>query len=288
MAAEDLKHKLTLLEKDLSDLKSELKRLKEEARKISEERRDVKSKMRELRLEALKFRDARNGLNEEVKNLKVVSEELRREYSEKLDLLKELRRKIRKSLKMRPSRSQESLEREIAEIDWRIQTEPLPLDEEEKLVKQVKSLEEQLAFYRRLNEMENEAAMLEKSLKEIKCKVNVYRNKIAETAAKSQKFHEKMIECFKKVEAFKSEVDKVNKIYAENRAKTEALRFRYKELLNQISSLKRIIQENEELRRKEAISTLKEKIGREALEKLKRGEKISFEEFKILAEQGKI
>ncbi|MEM2091721.1 MAG: hypothetical protein QXR59_00340, partial [Candidatus Bathyarchaeia archaeon] len=129
---------------------------------------------------------------------------------------------------------------------------------------------------------------LKRRLDKIKGEIASFRERVSEAAAKSQSFHEKMIECLKRADELRAEADKIHEKYRAVKERANTIRLRYRELLNQISDIKRLIREEEDRKRAEAISALKEKISREALEKLKRGEKISFDEFKILAEQGKI
>lgn len=286
--AEDLRRRLASLEREALDLRAELEEVSGELRRIAEERASLKGRVKDLRREAAEFRGERNALNEKVKNLKLILAELKREYDEKAASLRDLRRRVREHLRMKPARSEESLREEIEKIDWEIQTGSLPLEEERKLVERVKSLEKQLSFYRRLHAMRDEISTLESRLKEIKDEISSCRERIAEAAAKSQIFHEKMVEALRRVGELKPKLEEVERRFRESRRRLLDLRLKYRGLKSQISTLRRAIREEEERRRAEALSALKEKIGREALEKLRRGEKISLEEFKILAEQGKI
>ncbi|MEM2610004.1 MAG: hypothetical protein QXS09_00200 [Candidatus Bathyarchaeia archaeon] len=286
--AEDLRRKVADLEREASALRAELEGLEGDARKLAEERDRINSRVRELRHEAAKFKGERDALNEEVKSLKAIIYELKREYNERIHAFRELGQRIREHLRSKPPRDEESLMREIAEIDWKIQTTPLSIEEERKLIERVKSLESQLSFYRRLNSMIAEREGLKRRLDEIKGEIASFRERVSEVAAKSQSFHEKMIECLKRADELRAEADKIHEKYRAVKERANTIRLRYRELLNQISDIKRLIREEEDRKRAEAISVLKEKISREALEKLKRGEKISFDEFKILAEQGKI
>jgi phosphoserine phosphatase len=286
--AEVQRKKLIELEGEISELKVEMDRLSDEARRFVEKRNSIHEKIRELRLEATKLKVERDALNDEVKNLKIILGELNESYHEKLNNLNGLRQKIREHIKIKPAESEENLKREISEIEWKIQTSSLMLEEENKLVKRVKSLETRLAFYSKLKEMRSEATNLREQIKKLKDEIASCRSKIAEDAAKSQKLHERMMEHFREIDKLKAEADEMHKIYLETREKISSLRLKYADLLSQISSLKKIIREEEEKKRIEATAAIKRKIESEALEKLKRGEKISFEEFKILAEQGKI
>lgn len=285
---EDLRRRVADLEREASALRAELEVLEREARKLAEGRDHINSRVRELKLEAIKFKSERDALNEELKSLNAIIYGLKREYNERIHAFRELGQKIREHLGNKPPRDEESLMREIAEIDWKIQTTPLSLEEERKLIERVKSLESQLSFYRKLNSMIAERESLRRRLDEIRGEIASLKERVVEAAAKGRSFHERMIECFKRADELRAEADKIHEEYRAVKEKANALRLRYRGLLNQISAIKSLIHEEEERKRAKAISALKERVEKEALEKLKRGEKISFEEFKILAEQGKI
>lgn len=286
--AEEQRGKIVELEREISELKVEMDRLRDEARKFVEKRNSIHEKMRELRLEAVKLKGERDALNDEVKNLKIILGELKQSYHEKLNALDELKQRIRNYIKTKPAENEEYLKKEISEIEWKIQTSSLPLEEENNLVKRVRFLETRLAFYRNLDEMRSKAALLKEQMKKLRDEITSCRNKIAENIMKSRKLHESMMEHFREIDELRVEADRMHKMYLERMEKISSLRLKYAGLLGQISALKKIIREEEEKRRTEAAAALRGKIKREALEKLKRGEKVSFEEFKILAEQGEV
>jgi uncharacterized coiled-coil DUF342 family protein len=60
------------------------------------------------------------------------------------------------------------------------------------------------------------------------------------------------------------------------------------EKLEQVKALCAAIRQKEEEEKSRHQANLKKQVEDEALEKLKQGKKLSFDEFKILAEQGKI
>lgn len=280
--SEDLRGKIAGLEQEISGLLVELERLDADARRLAEERRVLVGKIRELRVKASEYKGRRDSLNGEVKSSKAVIAELKREYGEKVEALKRLKRDIREYLRSRPAKSEEALAKEIASLDWKIQTTPMSIVEEQKIIEQIKALERQMDFYRKLKTMEEEARNLENRLKELESEVTFHRNRIAENVVESQKFHEMMIKTLNEINELKSRLNDVNSKYMENRSKAADLRLKHKDLLNQIYAIRKLIREEEERRRRESIAAIKEKVKKEALEKIKRGEKVSFEEFKIL------
>ncbi|MEM1989047.1 MAG: hypothetical protein QW782_00215 [Candidatus Bathyarchaeia archaeon] len=282
---ENLRRRLADLEQEASSLIAEIERNDAEARKLAGERRVLLDKLRSLRAEALEYKSRRDGLNDEVRNLKIILAELKREYAEKLDSLRKLRRGIKEHLRFKPAKSEEALAREINNLDWKIQTTPMPVIEEQKIIEQIKMLERQMEFYRKLGSMKDEIKEIEARLNEIKDKITFYRKMIAEKVSESKIFHEKMIKAFGEVNELKSKLNEVTNKYLEIRNEAAKLRLKRKDLLDQIHAIRNLIREEEERKRREVISTLKEKIKRETLEKIRRGEKVSFEEFRILVEE---
>jgi len=282
---EDLRRKLAGLEQETLGLLAELERSNADARRLAEEKRDLIGKIRDLKSKALEYKSRRDSLNEEVKSFKAALAELKREYDAKLDSLKRLKRSIKEFLRFKPPKSEETLAKEIADLDWKIQTTSMPISEEQKIIDKIKSLERQMNFYRRLKSMEEEAKNLKNRLEEIKNEIALYREKIAESVAESQRFHEMMIKLFNEVNELKSRLNEVNSRFMENRSEAAKLRLKHKDLLNQIHVIRKLIREEEEKKRRESIAAIKERIKKEALDKIKRGEKVSFEEFKILVEE---
>lgn len=283
--SEDLKRKLISLEQEALRLLAELERSNADARKLAEEKRDLIGKIRGLKAKALEYKSKRDSLNGEVKNFKAALAELKREYNEKLDALRRLKRSIKEFSRFRPSKNEEILAKEIADLDWKIQTTSMPITEEQRIIKRIKSLERQMDFYRKLKSMEEEARNLENRLEEIKNEIDLYRKKIAESVAESRKSHEMMIKVFNEVDELKSKLNDVNSRFMENRGEAARLRLKHKDLLNQIHVIRRLVREEEEKKKRESIAVIRERIKKEALEKIKRGEKVSFEEFKILVEE---
>ncbi|MEM3174448.1 MAG: hypothetical protein QXU02_06135, partial [Candidatus Bathyarchaeia archaeon] len=197
--SEDLRGRIAGLEQEISGLLVELERLDADARRLAEERRVLVGKIRDLKARASEYKGRRDSLNGEVKGSKAVLAELKREYVEKVEALKRLKRNIKEYLRLRPAKSEEALAKEIASLDWRIQTTPMSIVEEQKIIEQIKALERQMDFYRKLRTMEEEARSLENRLKELESEVTLHRKRIAENVVESQKFHEMMIKTLNEI-----------------------------------------------------------------------------------------
>jgi len=288
MMSSDLERRIRELYDRVDQLKAERDELRINAQRWVEKRDGIREEIRKIRLTVRNLKRKRNMLNDEVRQLKVLREadkKRRREIFEKIRRLREERKRV--SMK-KPRRSRSYLEGEIKKIEWKIQTEPLPLDVEKELVNNIRILESQLGVYRRIEELNAEIAELMKKADEIRKEISSYRSRILEKAAESREFHLKMLRKIERIKELEAEAEKSHQIYLEYKKKTKALSLEIKKLLDEIRSIQEMMEkmEKEERRRKE--ETLKRKLVENALKKIKRGEKISFNEFKILLEKGKI
>ena len=118
--------------------------------------------------------------------------------------------------------------------------------------------------------------------------LTVDREKKQEIAQQSQSFHEKMITLLEKAKELKTEADEMHVKYTDCREKAKVQHTKYLSVLAKIKALRAEIRRKEDAERAEQEANLRNQFEAKALKKLKNGKKLTFEEFKILAEQGKI
>ena len=82
----------------------------------------------------------------------------------------------------------------------------------------------------------------------------------------------------------KSEADGLHAAYLQEKEKTKPLRSEINKLVEQKEKLQSVMREEEERKRRTAEQALKEKLGSQAKDKLRRGEKLSWDEFQLLSE----
>ncbi|MCW4026751.1 MAG: hypothetical protein NWE76_04620, partial [Candidatus Bathyarchaeota archaeon] len=239
--------RLEELERQLDTLRAERDRLNEEALKWAGKRDLLHEKTKKLRLEARSFRDDRDELNAAVHQLKTLREEVRTERLAKIDQLKTLRKEAKEASSYRPSRSSQSLENEIAAIEWKIQTASPSLDEERRLVEQVKALETQMSVYRKVQAMKEKIAKLQSEATALKEEAASYNEKISEMAEQSQRYHEKMIDRLENARKLNAEADNMHRRFVELKEEERALHMKYSEASEKAKALRdRARQEEEE------------------------------------------
>jgi len=272
----------------LNVLKAERDDLNKKAQTWAERRNRIHEEIRKIRLLIRDLKQRRDSLNDEVKHLKALRKVELERRDEILEEIRKLREERNRIAAGKPPRSQSYLENEIKRIEWKIQTEPLPLDAERKLIDQIKILEAQLEVYRRIGTINNKIAELRKEADKLKAEALNYRSRILEIAAESQEFHVKMLKRIEEAKELKAKADEMHQRYAENKEKVKAINLEIKETLGEIRSIRELLKSEEEKERRRRESDLQRQTEEKALEKLKRGEKLTFDEFKILLEKGKI
>jgi len=272
----------------LNVLKAERDDLNKKAQTWAERRNRIHEEIRKIRLLIRDLKQRRDSLNKEVKHLKAIRKVELERRDEILREIRELRKERNRIAAGKPPRSQSYLENQIKRIEWKIQTEPLPLDAERKLIDQIKILEAQLEVYRRIGSINNKIAELRKEADKLKAEALNYRSRILEISAESQEFHAKMLKRIEEAKELKAKADEMHQRYAENKEKVKAINLEIKKTLGEIRSIRELLKSEEEKERRRRESDLQRQTEEKALEKLKRGEKLTFDEFKILLEKGKI
>jgi uncharacterized coiled-coil DUF342 family protein len=278
--------KIEALNKELTPFKEERNRLNTEAGKWAKKRDDINEKTRNLRKEAASIKEKRDVLNEKVQELKNLRGQVTGSRKEKFDKMSELKEKIRVLNEKRPEGDLRQVQREIEEIDWKIQTSSLPVKEEQELVNRVRQLETQLVVQKQIRKVKEQLFLLRADEQKFGAEAKTIHEKLSELAEQSQKYHAQMIEVLDKARELQAEATEAHNKYVETKEQAQKLHQKCVELLEEIRSIERNLKETADMKQAERQSELKDELEKRALEKLKRGEKLMWEEFQVLAEKG--
>lgn len=283
-----MEHEIEEIYRELAAIKDEEGRLTAEARKLAEKRALAYKKIRELGLEIINLKIERDSLNRRVKDLKALREEKKKKCGETIVQIRDLKQKVKEAELIKPFRGMRDLESEIERIDWIIQTNPLPLEDEKRLVNQVRLLENQLAVHKGIKSLKDQVKNLNKEVETLKFEIQSCHEEMLKVAEQSQTIHQQILKASERIRALKAEAEDLKRKYVEARERIQVIRSKSIENLNQIKSYKRELQEIEERERAERLSKLQRELREKALEKLRQGKKLTFDEFKILSEHGEI
>ncbi|HIE18846.1 TPA: hypothetical protein EYP75_03880, partial [Candidatus Bathyarchaeota archaeon] len=247
--SETFEQRIEDLYRKLNFLKAERDDLKRKAQMWAERRDRIHGEIRKIRSWVQDLKQRRDLLNEEVKHLKILRKTGLRKRDEILEEIRKLREEKNRIGAEKPPRSRSYLENEIKRIEWKIQTEPLPLDAERELIDQIKILEAQLEVYRRIESINNKIAELRKEADNLKTEALNYRSRIWEIAVQSQEFHMKMLKQVKKIKDLKAKADEMHQRYVENKEKVKVINLEIKKILGEIRSIRELLKSEEEKER---------------------------------------
>jgi len=275
---------IAAINQQLAALKEQANKANAETKMYVEKRDKLNEQFRKIRQEIYSLTDERNHLNEKVKTLKLQRNEAQAKTRANIEEIKVIRQKLVELKKKKPKQSYQELQKEFTDIEWKIQTTSLDLQEEKELIETVKQLETQLRIYKKIGQQNQKSIELQKELNVLQTKANALHQELAETAQKSQETHVNVLAKITESKKIKSEADGLHAAYLQEKEKTKPLRSEIKKLIEQKEELQSAIREEEERKRKTAEQALKEKLGSQAKDKLRRGEKLSWDEFQLLSE----
>jgi uncharacterized coiled-coil DUF342 family protein len=275
------------LSRQLTVLRKQRDSINEEARSWASKRDGIHKQIKDLRLEAANIRERRDETNTKVRALKTQRDLTRTQKKGKLEEIKQLEEKHRILITTQPKHALGPLKKEIEKIEWAIQTTSLTLEEEKPLVKRANELHKEYDRYKRTADLRSKISELERSIKTMNEEAEIFHKQLTKLALQSQQLHDRMIEILKKAKALKIQADEYHQNFVSNRSKSQLVHGECLELEAKIKTLKRSLKEITEKSRLEQQSEKRKRLEEEAVRKLKEGDKLTFEEFKLLVEKEK-
>ncbi|MEM4157921.1 MAG: hypothetical protein QXN69_06365 [Candidatus Methanomethylicaceae archaeon] len=273
---------------NLGDLSRQIKQIRDSIeahyRRLEElrgKKSEIIEKLKSLREAALNHKNMRDEKNKLIAEKKLLRDQLHKEKNELSQKIKDLISKKRDLLSsLRESES--DLLRQLKEIDWKYQTTPLSLDEERRLLQRRSELEKKLMVFKRAKDMDQEINSLKASSEELRVKADTVHKEIVSLAEESKVHHESMIKALEDCKPLSSELEQIKAEIASIKGAIESSK---KELFELESRYKQA----REFAMKQKIELLAEQtrqiinkrseLAERASEKIKNGERLTFEEF---------
>jgi len=275
---------IAVINQRLAKLREQINNANAETQKHVEKRNKLNEQFKKLRLEIRQLKNERDNLNEKVKTLKQQRDKSRAKIKANVEKVKVHSQKITELKKKTPRVRRRELQKEFEDIEWKIQTTPLDMQEEKRLVENVKQLETHLNIYKKIDVHVKKIAELRKELESLEAAAESAHQKLTEMAERSQEIHAKMITKIGESKSIKGEADSLHGAYVQAKEKTKPLHEEFKRLTEHRKKLQDVVREEDEKRKKNAEKALKEKLEAQARNKLQRGEKLSWDEFRLLAD----
>ncbi|MCS7097318.1 MAG: hypothetical protein NZ926_02535 [Candidatus Methanomethylicia archaeon] len=249
---------------------NEINRLKEDLEQKYLKRNEVKAKLEEKRIE-------RNNL---INRLKIIGDEINNLKKEKDRILEFL--KNYKYIKFKEN--EEGLKKKIEELEWYQQTNPLSKNEEKNVVEKIADLSRKLKIMEKLRYEERRYMEIKEEMaKRIIERKNVKDN-ITNVSMEINNLNEVFKEANTKIAKLRGEKEGISKEIDNINNRIKEILKEERGIIEKIVELQIEINKIRFLRIKEEETKILMELAKKAREKLERGERLSFEEFKALIE----
>jgi len=273
---------------NLGDLSRQIKQIRDSIelnyKKLDELRKkksDIIDRLRSLREAALNHKNMRDEKNKLIAEKKQLRDQLHKEKNELSQKIKDLISKKREILSsMRES--EPDLLRQLKEIDWKYQTTPLSLEEERRLLQRRSELEKKLMIFKRAKEIDQEITSLKTSSEELRTKADLVHKEILSLAEESKVHHEFMIKSLEECKPLSAELEQVKVEIASIKTAIESSKKELSELVSKYKEIREsVMKQKIEMLAEQTrqIITKRSELAERAAEKIKNGERLTFEEF---------
>jgi len=280
----ELERRIAALTRELNALKRRRDELNGEAKGWAEKRNEINNQVKNVRGEVKRLKQLRDELNKKVKRLKAERENARKEIAAKKRRIAGIKRELELVRSRKPSESFKALQEQLEKLEWKIQTTPLTLEEEKRLVEKIRQTEASLAVHKKIRQLRRQKLELQAEIEALETKAETFHRQLTKTAEKSQELHQKMLEKIEKINSLRLEAEKAHQKYLEFRQQAKAVHEKLVQIADKIKALKLKLREIQEERKRKYELEIRKKLIETAKEKLKHGGKLSWEEFKALAE----
>jgi uncharacterized coiled-coil DUF342 family protein len=276
------------LEQKLTSLLEEEDSLRNLTNQLAEKRNKLNDRSRNLREEVQQLRTERDQVNNKVKTLKEKRNDLTSTIKEKIERIKQVNEEGKSIAEKKPRRTHKDLQDEVDSIDWKIQTTSHTLQEDKEMVEQVKQLEAQLSVHKKLEHLRKTVQDEKAHVARLRAESQQSHQGLTAQAQIGQELHSRMLAKIGEAKTVKAEADAFHKQFLEAKEKAKPVREQIVSITTEIRRLKGEVREEEQEERKHNEDELRESLETKAREKLKRGEKLSWQEFQLLSEKGVI
>lgn len=274
--------------KEIDTLREQIKSLKEERAQAADEIRTLKAERREL-IDRIK------GLKEELRKLREELSKLKEERASLIEERKEVVKRIREIKKELFSKRElmnnagkingipaGKIRAKIDRLEWRIITESLPLEEENRIIKEIARLESLLEKSLEVKKLKNEYNELRAELKGQIIVLNDLSRKIGSLSEKINGIRERIGSLKQSISEIQAEIDERNEGIQERANALTEVSGKIGELIEKYREMQKKLREIRLGRKKAIEEAILNQKKQKVEEKLKKGQRLTFEDLQLL------
>lgn len=277
---------ISLIEKlneRFEELKANRRRLKSDLQKAISEIKQMKFLLNQMIKEVKDLKSERNKINVEVRNHKNRRDIIRQQQKNIIQQIKDLECKIA-TLKKQTVIPERNIVKRLKELKWTYETSPVNLKIERKIVNEINRLESLAEVYSKIRNLQVKIMELKQQHLNLNNEANRNHEIVLKLSQQSQCLHESLKGKFKEIEMLKTKLQDKNSEIKDLISQLSKIDEEIRAVLSKLYKLRASLTRIRIYKNSIRTAKVKEKLVKEILNKIKRGEKLNFEEFKIALE----
>lgn len=277
--------KLDELEAQAAEVRKTRNTLYDYVKKQRDERDRINAAVKKLREQTQKHRTERDRINAKVQEIKQKLGPLFDELDVKNMRLADVEQKLYQEYKSRPNKDR--LQKDLNRIEWEVMTTPTAQmkDREDELIDQASNLKRTLDGFKNLEKQEGQKMTYLSDKKATQVEIRAFREEINALSRQSQEHHEKMIMMYEQVDSEKKKADEAHVRYIEKIEETNSVKKELDMIMTQIKALReglRVADLEQVKQRRMSVEARQETMRQEAVRKMEAGEKLDFEDLRLI------
>lgn len=277
--------KLDELEAQAAEVRKTRNTLYDYVKKQRDERDRINAAVKKLREQTQKHRTERDRINAKVQEIKQKLGPLFDELDVKNMRLADVEQKLYQEYKSRPNKDR--LQKDLNRIEWEVMTTPTAQmkDREDELIDQASNLKRTLDGFKNLEKQEGQKMTYLSDKKATQVEIRAFREEINALSRQSQEHHEKMIMIYEQVDSEKKKADEAHVRYIEKIEETNSVKGELDMIMTQIKALReglKVADLEQVKQRRMSVEARQETMRQEAVRKMEAGEKLDFEDLRLI------
>jgi len=271
------------LNKKLKELRINKRKLEEDIQKTVNELKHTKTLLKQRIEEARSLKLERDKINVEVRNYKSRRDSIRQQQKSIAQQIKDLKYKIA-TLKRQVTAPEARIIKQLEKLKWTYETNPANLKTERKIINEINKLELMAEVYSRIRDLQIKMVELRRQYSSLNDEANKSHEHILKLSQQSQHLHESLKNKYEEVNTLRTKLQDKNNEIKSLTLQLNRINDEIRCIVSKLHELESSLTFIRTYRSLIKTARIKENIAKEILNKIKRGEKLSFDEFKIALE----
>lgn len=283
---ENLLQQLRIVKEEAALIKKEMAKVGKEKEQWFLKKKEISDQIRDKIDSVKSSKTDRNSYTEEAKKAKEERDKLNKQITDSIKQIKTMKDAYKAvASKSGVQGNPAELRKELEALEYKMETEPMKFDKEQKFMKEIKAKRKILAEFKGVQAEWEAVSKKSKEIDALKKKANEFHKVVQNSAKSSQKEHEVLLGDSKEIDDLKKAEEEAYNKFFEHKTAFKDVNIKLKDKLKELQDIKDKLQSNnvalkEEVKKTE-MKSLKAKTA-EVEEKISKKKKLTTEDLLVM------